>query len=115
MKEKEKENSTEIQKPNVGAEFYNNKKCDLKKLKSLIRFHSANKIDNYNREGEKEKRKKRKRSYRASQNIRIINAFLESLLSECFPSLGVTVHLTSLGCPPTLRLSLDLLWGQLRF
>ena len=33
MKEKEKENSTEIQKPNVGAEFYNNKKCDLKKLK----------------------------------------------------------------------------------
>ena len=49
MKEKEKENSTEIQKPNVGAEFYNNKKCDLKKLKSLIRFHSANKIDNYNR------------------------------------------------------------------
>ena len=28
--------------------------------------------------------------------------FLESLLSESFPSLGITVHLTSLGCPPTL-------------
>ena len=32
-----------------------------------------------------------------------------------FPLLGVTVHLTSLGWPPTLRCSLDLLWGQLRF
>jgi len=49
-----------------------------------------------------EKEKKSKRIYRASQNIRIINVFLESLLSESFPSLGVTVHLTSLGCPPTL-------------
>ena len=28
--------------------------------------------------------------------------FLESLLSESFPSLEVTVHLTSFGCPPTL-------------
>ena len=48
-----KENSTELQKPNVEAEFCNNnKKCDWgkkKKLKSLIGFHSANKIDNYNR------------------------------------------------------------------
>ena len=32
-----------------------------------------------------EKRKKSKRIYRTSQNIRIINAFLESLLSESFP------------------------------
>ena len=74
-----------------------------KKLKSLIRFHSANKIDSYNKEGEGgRKRKKIQRIYRTSQNIRIINVFLESLLSESFPSLGVTVHLTSLGCPPTL-------------
>ena len=43
------------------------------------------------------------------------NVFLESLLSDYFPSLGATVHLTSLGCPPTLCWSLDLLWGQLRF
>ena len=70
-------------------------------LKSLVRFHSANKINNYNREGKK-KKKKSKRIYRTSQNIRIINVFLESLLSESFPLLGVTVHLTSLGCPPTL-------------
>jgi len=33
--------------------------------------------------------------------------------AESFPSLGVTVHFTSLGCPPTLCWSLDLLWGQL--
>ena len=47
------------------------------------------------------KKKKYKRIHRTSQN-RIINVFLESLLSESLPSLGVTVHLTSLGFPPTL-------------
>jgi len=36
-------------------------------------------------EKEKEKEKKSKRIYRTNQNIRIINAFLESLLSESFP------------------------------
>ena len=55
-----------------------------------------------------------KKFYITSQNIRIVNVLLESLLSESFLSLGVTVHLTSLGCPPTLNWSLDLLWGQLR-
>ena len=30
-----------------------------KKLKSLVRFHSANKINNYNRRGEKEKKRKK--------------------------------------------------------
>ena len=39
---------------------------------------------------------KSKRIYRTSQNIRIINAFLESLLSESFPLLAVTAHLTFL-------------------
>ena len=39
-----------------------------KKLKSLVRFHSANKIDNYNGEGGGNS----KRTYRTSQNIRII-------------------------------------------
>ena len=75
-----------------------------KKLKILIKFHSVNKIDNYNR-GRKIKEKKSKRIYKTSQNIRIINIFPESLLSESFPSLGVTVHLTFLGCPPTLLVS----------
>ena len=82
-----------------------------KKLKSLVRFCSANKIDYFNREGGK---KKSKIINRTSQNIRIRNVFLESLLSGFFPSLGVTVPLTSLGCPLTLRWSLDLLRGQLR-
>ena len=56
--------------------------------------------------GWKRKREKRKekseRNYRTSQNIRIINVFLESLLSGSFPLAGVTVYLTALGCPPTL-------------
>ena len=79
------------------------KKKKKKKLKSSIRFHSANKINNYNGTGGKEKKKeKSKRIYRTSQNIRIIDVFPESLLSESFPSLGVTVHLPSPGCPPTL-------------
>jgi len=81
------------------------RKKKKKKLKGLIRFHSANKIDNYNRgrkKEEKKRKKKSKRIYRINQNRRIINVFLESLLSESFPSQGVTVHLTSLGCPPTL-------------
>ena len=78
-----------------------------RKLESLIRFHNTIKVTNYNRGGKKEK--KIERIYRASQNIRIMDVFLESLLSESFPSLGVTVHLTSLGCPPTLCWSLDLL------
>ena len=92
---------------------------ESKKLKSLIRFHSANKTNNYNKGGKKRKKKKKKkkskRIYRTNQNIRIINVFLESFLSESFLSLGVTVHVSSLGCPPILCWSLDLLWGQLRF
>ena len=52
--------------------------------------------------GKEKKEKKSKRIYRTSQKVRIINVFLESLLSEYFPMLGITVHLTSLGCPPTL-------------
>jgi len=105
-KKEKKENSTELQKPNVEAEVYNNKKHDWeknRKRKSSVSFHSANKINNHNRGGEKEKKKRERekkfqKNYRTSQNVRIINVFLESLLSESFPSLGVTVHLTSLGC-----------------
>ena len=92
---------------------------EKKIVKSLIRFHSANKTDNYNRVGKngkqkwkkrKEKEKKKfKRNYRTSQNIRIINVFLESLLSESLPSLGVRVHLTPPVCLPTLCWSLHLL------
>ena len=50
------ESSTELQKPNIEAEVYDNKKCDWggkKKLKSLIGFLIASEIDNYNRRGKK--------------------------------------------------------------
>ena len=57
--------------------------------------------------------KKCKRIYRTSQKIRIMNVFLESLPSESSAALGITVHLISLGCPPTLCWSLDLRWGLL--
>ena len=47
-----------------------------KKLKNLIRFHSANKIDNYNRGRKREKKgKTSKRNCRTRQNIRIVNIF----------------------------------------
>ena len=76
------------------------KKCDLveKKLKNLIRFHNANKIYNYNRGG----KHTHKNPIEQVKIIIIIKVFLELVLSESFPSLGVTVPLTSLGCPPTL-------------
>ena len=51
QKGEKKENSSELQKPNVEVEVYNNnKKFDWggKNLKSLIGFHTANKINNYN-------------------------------------------------------------------
>ena len=50
-----------------------------KKIKSLIGFLSANKIDNYNGAGGRgKKEKKSKRIYQKNQKIRIINIFLES-------------------------------------
>ena len=52
--------------------------------------------------GREKKKKKIQKNLKNKSNIRIINVFLESLLLESFPSLGVTVHLTSLGCPSTL-------------
>ena len=57
------------------------------KLKSLIRFHSANKI-NYNRLGEKGggREEKSKRIYRTSQKIRIKMFFLSHCCQSSFPS-----------------------------
>ena len=57
--------------PSVEAEVYNNnKKCDWggKKLKSLIRFHSDNKIDNYNR-GRQKRKEKFKKSKRTPSKV----------------------------------------------
>ena len=53
MKGKKKggEDSTKLQQPNVEAEVNENNKKVWVKNKSLIRFHIASKIDNYNRSG----------------------------------------------------------------
>ena len=51
---------------------------------------------------EGEIKKKSQRIYRTSENIRIINVFLELLLSEFFPLLGVIVRLAFPRGPPTL-------------
>ena len=53
-----------------------------KKSQKLNQISSANKIDNYSKAEQKEK--EMKKIYRTSQNIRIINVFLESLLSSPF-------------------------------
>ena len=69
-------------------------------------FLVVNKIDKYSRGGKRVRgRKKCRNIYRTIKKIKIIGVFLESLLSESFPSLGDTVLLTSLGCPPTLLIS----------
>ena len=83
--------------------------------KAYLDFIVPIKSTKMGRRRETKKKNKSKRIYRTSQNIRIINFFLELLLSEAFPLLGVTVYLTSLGCPPILCSSLDLLSEQLRF
>ena len=77
-----KENSIELLKPNVEAEVYNNNR----RSNWIYTYTPISKI---------------KRIYRI-RKIRTINVFLESLLLEFFPSLGIIVYLTSLGCPQTL-------------
>ena len=71
-------------------------------IKSTIATEGEKKEGKKKKKKKKKWKKKSKRIYRTSQNIKIKNVFLESVLSESFPSLGVTVQLTSLGCPPTL-------------
>ena len=102
-----------MQKPYVEAEVYNRsnkvwltkKKEKLKiKLKSLIYFQVPIKSTTTTEAGRKggRGRKKIQKNLQNKSNIRIINTFVESLLSETFPLLGVTIHFTSLGCPLTL-------------
>ena len=55
-------------------------KKEKKKLKSLIRFHSANKINNYKSGEKNEKKRKIQKNLQNKSNIRIINVLLESLL-----------------------------------
>ena len=58
----------------------------------------------------KNKREKNPRVCRANENIRKINVFLNQC-SDSFPSLWITVHLTSVGYPPILWWFLGLFGG----
>ena len=64
---------------------------------SLIRFHSTNKINNYDRGGNKREKKRKKKRQKIqnilhnNQNVILLNIFPESLLSGSFPLLRVTV------------------------
>ena len=71
-KKKKKENPTELQKPNIGAEVYdNNKKCDRKKkLKRLIRFHTDNKITTTTDRGKWRKRKEKKNPKEFTEQVK---------------------------------------------
>ena len=73
-----------------------------KKLKSLIRFHSANKIDNYNTgsggRGGKEKNPKNLQNTSKHQN----NVFLESPLSESLSGSHSPPHLHRMPCNTVL-------------
>ena len=81
MRKKKKENSTELQKAKVEAEVYNinnvirksKTKQNKKTLKNLNSFHSANKIDNYNRvwEGEIKNEKKKKDPKETTEQVKI--------------------------------------------
>ena len=88
-----------------------------KNLRSLIRFHSADKIDNYNRElGRGRKEKTSKRNYRTSQNIRIINFFLRHCCQSPFschspPHLPRRPSNTVLIAGPSVGASLNLIWS----
>jgi len=125
-KKEKKENSTELQKPNVEAEVYNNKKSDWeknRKRKSSVSFHSADKINNHNRGGEKEKKKKKREREREKIPKELQNKSKRKN-NKCFSWVTAVRGLSLAGShspphlprmPLTLCWSLDLLWGQLRF
>ena len=52
------------------------------------------KLTTTTRGGGREKKKNIQKNLQNKSKIRIINVFLESLLSESFPALEITVHLT---------------------
>jgi len=80
-------------------------------LKSVNRFNSTIKINNYSNRGEKKGKKKKSRSnYRTSKNIRIM--FFFDLSCQCL--LPHCESPSTPGCPPVLGWSLHLLQGKLR-
>ena len=81
------------------------------KLKSLIRFHSANKINNYNRGGKKkiQKNLQNKSKHKNNKCFSWVTTVRSLSLSESHSPL----HLPKI--PSKLYWSLDLLWGLLKF
>ena len=85
-----------------------------KKLKSLISFHSANKIDNYNKGGWGDQKRKIQKNPQSKSKLKN---------NKCFTWVTAVriLSLTGSHSPPHLPrmlstvLSLDLLWGQLTF
>ena len=74
-----------------------------KKLKNLIGFLSANKVNNYNRSGKKRKNEKKiQKNLQNKSKNKNNKCFSWVTAVRVFPSLGVTVHLTFPGCPPTV-------------
>ena len=101
------DSSPELQKPNIEAEIYNNKKCDWerkeKRLKCLVRLHSANKMDSYSKGGRKEKKiQKNLQNKSKHRNIKCFSwvtaVRVLSLAGCCSPP-----HLPRM--PPTLLIS----------
>ena len=84
-----------------------------KKLKGLIEFLSANKIDNYKRRVKKgEKRKNTKESTEQLKKIRIINVFLESFAGSHSPShLPRMPSNTVLASGPAVGAAQTLIWS----
>ena len=77
-----------------------------KKLKSLIRFHSANNIDNYNKEGKEKKKKKVQKKWQNKSKHKNSNWFswvtavgvlslTDSLSPPCLPRMPSKAVLVS--------------------
>ena len=62
----------------------------------------------------KKKKKKSRTNYQTSQNINIIMCFSQISAVILFLHYESQSTFVSLGCPPALGWSLDLVWGQLR-
>jgi len=75
---------------------------ETKKLKSLMGFLVPIKLTTKTEVEKKKKIQKNLLNQSKNKNNKCFSQVLKSLLSESFPVLEIIVHLTSLGCTPTL-------------
>ena len=71
------------------------------KLKSLIRFHSANKIDNYNREGKRGTKKEKK----IQKNLQNRSKHKNNKCFSCLTAVRVLSHAGSHSPPHLIRMA----------